>query len=172
MNIALSIMYLYPQAESMWDFIVQDNGPEPVLREGAEGKGRVRYEIKPPTEGGEPVEGVHYRYGIDYNLLTEGEDYDLVERGPYIAAWNLDVPQPTEEELQAAWEAYQEEEANKPPQLTEIEQVREQLAQAQTALAEHSDRLQAAQEEATTAQMALTELYEIVLAGQAAGGER
>lgn len=172
MNIALTIMYLYPNAVPMQDFIVQDNGPEPVLRPGAEDKGRVCYEIKSPDNGEEPVEGVHYRYGIDYNLLTEGEDYDIVERGPYIATWNLDVPQPTEAEMQAAWEAYLEEEANKPPQLTEIEQVREQLAQARTALAEHSDRLQAAQEEATTAQMALTELYEIVLTQQGTGGDR
>ncbi|MFD2880992.1 hypothetical protein ACFTAO_41780 [Paenibacillus rhizoplanae] len=65
----------------MRDFIVQDNGPEPVLRPGAEAKGRVRYEIKPPDNDEQPVEGVHYRHGIDYNLLVEGEDYDLVERG-------------------------------------------------------------------------------------------
>ncbi|MEK5178279.1 XkdW family protein [Paenibacillus odorifer] len=124
MNISLAIMYLYPDADPMWDFIVQDNGPEPVLREGGEEKGRVRYEIKPPEEGEEPVEGIHYCYGIDYNLLTEGEDYDLVERGPYIAVWNLDEPQPTEEELQAAWAAYLEAEANKPPELSDIEQLR------------------------------------------------
>lgn len=124
MNISLAITHLYPDADPMRDFTVQDNGPEPELREGAEEKGRVRYEIKQPDEGEEPIEGVHYRYGIDYNLLTEGEDYDLVERGPHIAVWNLDAPQPTEAELQAAWEAYQEAEANKPPELTEIEQLR------------------------------------------------
>jgi hypothetical protein len=106
---------------------VQDNGPEPMLREGAEEKGRVRYEIKPPEEGEEPVEGVHYRYGIDYNLLTEGEDYDLVERGPYIAYWGLDEPEPTEAELQAAWEAYQEAEANTPPELTEMDRIGAEL---------------------------------------------
>lgn len=38
MNIALAIMYLYPDANPMQDFIVQDNGPEPVLRPGAEEK--------------------------------------------------------------------------------------------------------------------------------------
>jgi hypothetical protein len=123
MNIAQAIMYLYPNTEQMRDFIVQDNGPEPVLHEGAEEKGRVRYEIKPPEDGKEPQEGVHYRYGIDYNLLTEGEDYDLIERGPHIAVWNLDAPQPTEAELQAAWEAYQIAEGNKPPELTELEQL-------------------------------------------------
>ncbi|KHL96736.1 hypothetical protein QW71_05650 [Paenibacillus sp. IHB B 3415] len=37
--------------------------------------------------------------------------------------WKLDEPQPTEAELQAAWEAYQEAESNTPPQLTEIEQM-------------------------------------------------
>ncbi|MEK3867699.1 XkdW family protein [Paenibacillus sp. FSL H7-0716] len=124
MNIALAIKYLYPEADPMRDFMVQDNGPEPALRKGAEEKGRVRYEIKPTEEGEEPIEGVHYRYGIDYNLLTEGEDYDLVERGPHIAMWNLDKPQPTEAELQAAWTAYLEAEANKPPELTETEQLR------------------------------------------------
>lgn len=124
MNIALAIKYLYQDADPLRDFVVQDNGPEPELRPGAEEKGRVRYEIKPPDEGEEPIEGVHYRYGIDYNLLTEGEDYDLVERGPYIAVWNLDEPQPTEEQLQAAWAAYLEAEANKPPELSETEQLR------------------------------------------------
>jgi hypothetical protein len=105
----------------MYDFIVQDNGAEPVLHEGAEEKGLVRYEIKQPDEGEEPVEGVHYHYGVDYNLLVVGEDYDLVERGQFIAVWNLDAPQPTEAELQAAWAAYLEAEVNKPPKLTEME---------------------------------------------------
>ncbi|MEK4326058.1 XkdW family protein [Paenibacillus sp. FSL R7-0312] len=142
MNIALAIMYLYPDANPTHNFIVQDNGPEPVLRPGAEEKGRVRYEIKTPEVGEEPVEGIHYRYGIDYNLLVEGEDYDLVERGPYIAVWNLDEPQPTVAELQAAWEAYQEAEANKPPVLTEIEQLQQEnlLLKAQNnALSERAD---------------------------------
>ncbi|WP_340398026.1 XkdW family protein [Paenibacillus sp. FSL E2-0202] len=124
MNIALAIMFLYPDAIPMQDFVVRDNGSEPVLHEGAEEKGRVRYEIKPPEDGEEPVEGVHYRYVVDFNRLVEGEDYDLVERGQFIAMWNLDTPQPTEEELQAAWVAYLEAEANKPPELTETEQLR------------------------------------------------
>ena len=124
MNKAQAIMYLYPNANPISDFMVQDNGAEPVLKDGAEEKGRVRYEIKLPEEREEPVEGVHYRYGIDYNLLVEGEDYDLVERGQYIAVWNLDKPQPTEKELQRAWAAYLEAEANKPPELSETEQLR------------------------------------------------
>ncbi|WNS42857.1 XkdW family protein [Paenibacillus sp. MMS20-IR301] len=142
MNIALAIMHLYPQVNPMRDFIVQDNGPEPILRPGAEEKARVRYEIKPPEAGEESTEGVHYRYGIDYNLLTEGEDYDLVERGPYIAVWNLPEPQPSEAELQEAWEAYQEAEANKPPELTEIEQLQQEnmLLKAQNnALSKRAD---------------------------------
>jgi hypothetical protein len=140
MNIALAIMYLYPSADPMRDFTVQDNGPEPALREGAEEKGKIRYEIKPPEEDEQPVEGVHYRCGIDYNLLVEGEDYDLVERGQYIAVWNLDEPQPTEAELQAAWEVYQEAEANKPPELTEVEQLRADNATYLLELAETQAR--------------------------------
>ncbi|MEK3838417.1 MULTISPECIES: XkdW family protein [unclassified Paenibacillus] len=142
MNLAQAINYLYPTANPMHDFIVQDNGPEPVLRPEAETKGQVRYEIKPPEIGEQLVEGVHYRHGIDYNLLIEGEDYDLVERGPYIAVWNLDAPQPTEAELQAAWEAYQEEEANKPPVLTEMEQLQQEnlwLKAQNNALSERAD---------------------------------
>lgn len=123
MNLAKALLFLFPTVDD-GAFIVQDNGAEPILRKSAEEKGRVRYEIKPSEMGEELKEGVHYRYGIDYNLLTEGEDYDIIERGPYIAAWNLDVPQPTQEELEAAWEAYLEAEANKPPELSEIEQLR------------------------------------------------
>jgi hypothetical protein len=124
MNIATAIMYLFPTADPMRNYSVQDNGPEPKLYPGAEEKGKVLYEIKQPDKGEEPVEGIHYRYGIDYNLLVEGKDYDIIERGPYIAAWNLDAPQPTEEELEAAWQAYLEAEANKPPELSEVEQLR------------------------------------------------
>jgi hypothetical protein len=120
MNIAQTIMYLYPNANPMNDFIVQDNGAEPVLREGVDG--RTRYEIRPLDEDEtEYIEDVHYRYVVDFNRLVEGVDYDIVERGQFIAAWNLDEPQPTEEELQAAWAAYLEAEANKPPKLTEME---------------------------------------------------
>ncbi|QUL54365.1 hypothetical protein KDC22_29360 [Paenibacillus tritici] len=139
---SFAIKCLFPGAESNKDFEVWDNGPEPVLRPGAEDKGRIRYEIKSPENGEELEEGVHYRYGIDYNLLVEGEDYDLVERGPFIAVWKLDAPQPTEAELQTAWEAYQEAEANKPPVLTEMEQLQQEnlLLKAQnSALTERAD---------------------------------
>lgn len=123
MNISQAIMYLYPTADPMRDFIVQDNGAEPVLREGIDGL--TTYEIR-PLEGGETkyIEGVHYHHAVDFNQLVEGEHYDIIERGPYIAAWNLDAPQPTEAELEAAWEAYLEAEANKPPELSEVEQLR------------------------------------------------
>ncbi|GGG06710.1 hypothetical protein GCM10010912_59210 [Paenibacillus albidus] len=63
-------------------------------------------------------------------------------KGPYIAEWNLEEPQPTEEELQAAWEAYLEAEANKPPELTEMEKLQKEnaLLKAQiTAQSERSD---------------------------------
>ncbi len=142
MNITLALKHIFPDIQANEDFEVQDNGPEPVLRPGAEEKGRVRYEIKPPEDGEESTEGVHYRYGIDYNLLTEGEDYDIVERGPYIAVWNLDKPKPTEAELQAAWKAYQEAEANKPPELTELEQLQKEnllLKSQNNALSERAD---------------------------------
>lgn len=142
MNISIAIKHLHPNADPFRDFSIQDNGPEPVLRKGIEEKGRIRYEVKSPEFGEEPVEGIHYRYGIDYNLLVEGEDYDLVERGPFIAVWNLPEPQPTEAELQAAWEAYQEAEANKPVELTEIEQLQQEnlLLKAQNnALSERAD---------------------------------
>ncbi|ULO08150.1 phage portal protein [Paenibacillus sp. 19GGS1-52] len=112
MNIALSIMHLYPDSDPMKDFIVQDD--------------------------------------------SDGN-------GPYIALWNLDKPQPTESELLTAWEAYLEVEANKPPVLTEIEQVREELAQTKLALTDNYEQLLATQDEATSAQLALTEMYEWVL---------
>ncbi|WP_342547614.1 XkdW family protein [Paenibacillus sp. FSL P2-0089] len=142
MDLSNAVKYIYPDIDSLKDFEIWNNGPEPVLRPGAEAKGWVRYEIKPPEIDEQPVEGVHYRHGIDYNLLTEGEDYDLVERGPHIAVWNLDAPQPTEAELQVAWEAYQEAEANKPPVLTELEQLQQEnlwLKAQNNALSERAD---------------------------------
>ncbi|KAA1180707.1 XkdW family protein [Paenibacillus sp. B2(2019)] len=123
MNIAQAVEYIYPAAKHNVNFEVWDMGAEPVLREGVDG--RFRYDIRPLNEDEtEAVEGVHYQYVVDYNRLVEGLDYDMVERGQFIAVWNLDVPQPTEEELQAAWVAYLEAEANKPPDLTETEQLR------------------------------------------------
>ncbi len=159
MNIALAIMYLYPSADPIQDFIVRDDGREPVLRDGAEKKGGVRYEIKQPEADEEPVEGVHYRYGIDYNLLTEGEDYDLVERGQYIAAWNLEEPQPTEEELQVAWVAYQEAEANKPPEMSEVEQLRAENTELKLALTELAEAQEA---DKTEMQLALAEIAGLI----------
>ncbi|MNI95550.1 XkdW protein [compost metagenome] len=54
----------------------------------------------------------------------------------------MDKPQPTEAELQAAWEAYQEAEANKPPKLTELEQLQKEnllLKSQNNALSERAD---------------------------------
>ncbi|WP_405176361.1 XkdW family protein [Paenibacillus sp. FSL H8-0261] len=167
MNIALAIMFLYPDAIPMQDFVVRDNGPEPVLHGGAEEKGRVRYEIKSPEIGEDPMEGVHYRYGIDYNLLTEGKDYDLVERGHYVAVWNLTELQPSQEELQAAWVAYLEAEANKPPELSEVEVLQLALTDTYEQLLAAKEEAVSAQEDATSAQMALADLYELTLTLQA-----
>ncbi|AIQ26191.1 XkdW family protein [Paenibacillus sp. FSL H7-0737] len=123
MNISAAIMHMHPKSDPVHDFMVRDDGPEPVLREGVDG--HIRYEIRPLEEDeSKLIEGVHYRYAVDFNRLVEGKDYDIIERGPYIAAWNLDAPQPTEEELEAAWQAYLEAEANKPPELSEVEQLR------------------------------------------------
>lgn len=123
MELYPAIKYLYPNARGDIDFMVVGAGTEPVLREGVDG--RKRYEIRPLDEDEtEYIEGVHYRYVVDFNRLVEGVDYDIVERGQFIAVWNLDEPQPTKEELQAAWVAYLEAEANKPPELTETEQLR------------------------------------------------
>ncbi|MBY9079056.1 hypothetical protein KIH86_21820 [Paenibacillus sp. HN-1] len=174
MHIPSAILHLYPSAEPLRDFIVQDDGPTPVLRPGAEEKGRVRYEIKPPEAGEEPVEGVNFRFGIDYNRLVEGEDYDLIDKGPYIAVWNIDAPKPTEAELQAAWEAYQQEEADKPAEnLDELERLRQDLADTKAALEETNSQLVSASQETLNMQLALTEVYEQLLVlkgGEAAHG--
>jgi len=61
MNIAQVIMYLFPQADPLSDFLIQDD---------SDGK------------------------------------------GPYIAQWNLEADKPTEEALQAAWDAMQPTEAD------------------------------------------------------------
>ncbi|MNO46971.1 XkdW protein [compost metagenome] len=104
MNIALAVMQAFPELKINVDFEVWDNGAEPVLRDGV--TGLIRYEIRPLKEDEtEYIEGIHYQDVVDYSRLVEGVDYDMVESGPYIAVWNLDTPQPTEAELQAAWEA-------------------------------------------------------------------
>lgn len=44
-----------------------------------------------------------------YPNLENGRDYILMDKGegPVIVSWNAGVPQPTELELQTAWEEYQ-----------------------------------------------------------------
>lgn len=61
---------------------------------------------------------------VDYNLRTLGEDYNIVERGPYIAVWKLPEPQPTEEELQQAWDKIKDH-PEEPKPLTEDEHIRQ-----------------------------------------------
>lgn len=163
MNLGLAITHLFPNADPLKDFIIQDNGAEPVLREGAEEKGRVRYEIRQPDEGEEATEGIHYRYGIDYNLLTEGEDYDLVERGQYIAAWNIDAPQPTEEELQAAWEAFLEAEANKKPEPSAEEKIAALEAENVNLMLAMTKMYEENQKNSIDTMLAITELYELIV---------
>jgi hypothetical protein len=148
----------------MQDFIVQDDGPECVLRPEYDGKGKVRYEIKAPENEEESIEGVHYFYRVDYSLLVEGEDYDIVERGPYISVWNIDAPIPTQEELQSAWEAYLEAENNKPYVPTEIESLKDELTNTQIALTDTYEQLLASQDETTSVQEALVDVYEQLLA--------
>ncbi|WP_340004412.1 XkdW family protein [Paenibacillus sp. FSL K6-0276] len=156
MNIASAIMHIYPNANPMGDFIVQDNGAEPILRAGVDG--RFRYEIRPLEEDEtEYIEGVHYRYVVDFNRLVEGVDYDIVERGQFIASWNLDEPQPTEAELQIAWEAYQEAEANKPPKLTEVEQLQEDNAALMLELAQTQAKQEQAEQDQASLLLSLVE---------------
>lgn len=131
MNIALAIMQMYPSANPVSDFEVHDDGPQPVAREGVDP--RVKVQIRELAEGEtEEVEGTHYFYKYNYDNLTEGVDYDLVDKGQYIAVWNLSDPVPTQEELEAAWAAYEEAEADKVNQKTEVEVLQEEIARLQT----------------------------------------
>lgn len=123
MNKYQAIMYLFPEADPLRDFTVRDDGGTPRYLKDLPMKQYLRDSAaeKKPSEWVE---------GIDYILLpqpldelVEGTDYVVEEKGPYIAAWNLDAPQPTEAELEAAWEAYLVAEANKPPELSEVEQL-------------------------------------------------
>lgn len=123
MNISKAIQHIYPQVAANIDYCVRDDGPTPVLRPGV--KGLFRFPLRPLAEDEtEEIEGIHYRMAVDYNRLTLGKDYDIVERGPYIAAWNLPEPQPTEEELQQAWNAIKDL-PEEPQPLTEAERIRQ-----------------------------------------------
>ncbi|WP_042208366.1 XkdW family protein [Paenibacillus durus] len=106
----------------------------------------------------------HLYHGAD--PIRDFEVWDDSDgKGPYIAVWNLDAPQPTEEELQAAWEAYQKAEADKlPAELGELEQLRKELADTKAALEDTNGKLKAAGEETTNVQLALAEIYEQLLA--------
>lgn len=141
MNIALAIQHIYPHAVPNVDFVVQDDGPTPVLREGAD-QG-VRYPLRPlDFDETEEVEGVHYRYNVNYNHLVLGVDYDIVNRGPYISVWNMDEPKPTESELLTAWEEISA--LHPPVKLTESESLKLALAEMALAQAEHMNSLQLA----------------------------
>lgn len=124
MNKVLAIMYLYPQADPSRDFMIQNNGLEARYLKDPPMKQYLRDSAaeKEPSKWVEDIDYVLLPQPLDE--LVEGIDYVLEEKGPYIAAWNLDAPQPTEAELEAAWEAYLVAEANKPPELSEVEQLR------------------------------------------------
>jgi hypothetical protein len=136
MNISKAIQHIYPQAAANIAYSVRDDGHIPVLRPGVDGLFRIS--LRPLAEDEtEEVEDIHYRMTVDYNRLTLGVDYDIVERGPYIAAWNLPEPQPTEEELQQAWNAIKDL-PEEPQPLTEAERIR-QLEAENKVLAERAE---------------------------------
>lgn len=164
MNIALAINYLYPTAKPIQDFIVQSDGPSPIIREGSKDKGKVRYEIKSPQDGEEEIEGIHFYYSINYDLLVEGEDYDIIDSGPYISFWNIDAPIPSQDTLESAWQAYLENEDIEPPYVpTEIELLQDELTSTQLALTDTYEQLLISQDETTAVQEALVEVYELLL---------
>ncbi|WP_025692598.1 XkdW family protein [Paenibacillus zanthoxyli] len=70
------------------------------------------------------------RVDKDFALLDKSDG-----KGPYIAVWNLEAPQPTEEELLAAWEAYQLEDhpqpKNQAEEIAELKQLVADLASLQ-----------------------------------------
>ncbi len=136
MNVIQAIKYIFPRAVPQVDYIVRDDGPTPGLRPGV--NGLFRFPLRPLAEDEtEEVEGIHYRMAVDYNRLTLGVDYDIVERGPYIAVWNLPEPQPTEQELQEAWNAIKDL-PEEPQPLTEAERIH-QLEAENKILAERAE---------------------------------
>lgn len=59
---------------------------------------------------------------MDFKVQDDGE-------GPYIKEWNLIDPQPTEQELQAAWDIIKDLPLQKLPEQKKIDQLEAQLAQ-------------------------------------------
>jgi hypothetical protein len=138
-NKALAVLQMYPNADPLVDFEVLDRGAE---KEYIAGSG---YE---ELDDGEMVEGTHY---------------NIVYKGPQIVRWELlnekgnKIPQPTEAELLAAWEAYQ---ANPPAPPEPPDQ---KLARLEAQLAvEREDKLMLME--------ALADVYEMVLTLQSGGG--
>ncbi|MNC43903.1 XkdW protein [compost metagenome] len=157
MNIVKVIKHIYPQAVNQVDFTVRDDGPVPVLRPGIDGL--FRFQLRPLAEGEtEEIEGIHYRMAVDYNRLTLGEDYDIVECGPYIAAWNMPDPQPTEAEMQAAWEAIKDLPAEPSQQTPE-----ERIAALEADKAALKAEMEAKDREN---KLALFEIYNMLMGGE------
>ncbi|KZE67000.1 hypothetical protein AWM68_19865 [Fictibacillus phosphorivorans] len=88
------------------------------------------------------------------------KDFTIMElldgNGPFISEWNIAVPEPTNEELQAAWEEIKD----IPPVIpkTEIEILTEKNEQLEKELA-------ITKEDNIANMLAITEIYEMVLGG-------
>ncbi|MBB6633571.1 XkdW family protein [Cohnella thailandensis] len=181
MNLALAIMYLYPQANPLYDFIAKDDGPMFHLIVDEHPTKQV---LLPDAEGADPedwIEGVHFEYRKkNPSEMTEGVEFEWLPSVPYIATWNVkdangnDVPQPTEQELQAAWEAYQALPIPKTPEELEEERLQTLETNTDAALLGVADAYEqqlsasATQEEQNiTAMLGLTEVYELAMLQQA-----
>lgn len=169
MSLAAIIHFKYPYTQPGKDYVLRNDGPIPVLREGVNAK--KRYDIKPLQEGEtDLLEGVHYRFVDYFGDLEEGRDFDFVDRGPYIDGWFVvdpagkSIPKPDDQTI-TIWREEWLRAGEPQPQvpITETEQLRHELIQTQQALSDNSQQLMQAVKEATNAQLALTELYEMVL---------
>ncbi|MNC42029.1 XkdW protein [compost metagenome] len=111
---------------------------------------------------------------VDYNRLNLGKDYDIVERGQYIAAWHLPEPQPTEAELLAAWDTIKDlpPEPTPPTDAERIAALETDSINTMIAVTESFETQQAAdsqrEQETTNTMLALAEAYEIILQQQEA----
>jgi hypothetical protein len=113
MNISKAILHMYPDADPMDDFVVRYDGPYTQMLNGQPRPTKKEY-LKPTEElppEAEQVEGIDYQLIlIPWDELTEGVDYEMIDTKPYIEKWNVKdatgsiVPQPTDLEIQAAWD--------------------------------------------------------------------
>jgi XkdW protein. len=180
MNLALAIMNLYPQANPLTDFAAQDDGPVFHLLVAEH---PTKQYLLPDAEGVDQedwIEGVHFEYRKkNPSEMTEGVEFEWLPSVPYIVTWNVkdangnDVPKPTEQELQAAWEAYQALPIPKTPEELEEERLQTLETNTDAALLGVADAYEqqlaasATQEEQNIAAMlGLTEVYELAMQQQ------